>query len=175
MGWGEGKTYRGEGGRKLLSVGGLLVRFCPPRFFAPPPPLAFSGSGRIANGYFRNGSQCEERERETHTFQRIGKFFVFVRGVRILKVPVCKVPVCELLRLMCIFVSTLAGVSVGQISLSPALCFLSWTGSGKRVYTTTVAPLFSRSLARPRGHIRADFREGGEDSNFSVFRVRAVQ
>ena len=33
---GGGKTYRGEGGRKPFSVGGLLVRFCPPLFFAPP-------------------------------------------------------------------------------------------------------------------------------------------
>ena len=29
----EGKTYRGEGGRKLFSVGGLLVRFAPPPLF----------------------------------------------------------------------------------------------------------------------------------------------
>ena len=27
---GGGKTYRGEGGRKLFSMGGLLVRSCPP-------------------------------------------------------------------------------------------------------------------------------------------------
>ena len=34
---GGGKTYRGEGGQKLLSTGGLLVRFCPPPFCPPPP------------------------------------------------------------------------------------------------------------------------------------------
>ena len=38
MAWGE--TYRGEGGRKLFSVGGLLVRFSPPPPpVLPPPPL----------------------------------------------------------------------------------------------------------------------------------------
>ena len=41
---GGGKTYRDEGGRNLFSVGGQLVRFCPPppSFFAPPC-LAFFG------------------------------------------------------------------------------------------------------------------------------------
>ena len=35
-----GKTYQGEGGRKLLSVGGVLIRFCPAPFsFSPPPPV----------------------------------------------------------------------------------------------------------------------------------------
>ena len=41
MEWGGDKTYRGEEGRKLFSVGGLLVRFCPPPLFLHPP-LAFS-------------------------------------------------------------------------------------------------------------------------------------
>ena len=33
---GVGKTYRGEGDRKLFSEGGLLVRFAPPFFLLPP-------------------------------------------------------------------------------------------------------------------------------------------
>ena len=33
----------------MFSVGGLLVRFCPPLFLAPPPPpLAFSGRGSLS-------------------------------------------------------------------------------------------------------------------------------
>ena len=40
---GASKTYRG--GQKLFSVGGLLVRFCPPPPLFLPPPLAFSGCG----------------------------------------------------------------------------------------------------------------------------------
>ena len=42
MGGGEGKTYPGEGGRKLFSVRGLLVRFAPPPPPFSPPPLCRS-------------------------------------------------------------------------------------------------------------------------------------
>ena len=43
-GGGGGGTHLGEGGRKLFSMGGLLVRFPPPlAVLPPPPPLAFSG------------------------------------------------------------------------------------------------------------------------------------
>ena len=46
---------RGEVGRKLFSVRGLLVRFCPPPLFWPPPPLSVLWIGAPTLGSAEGG------------------------------------------------------------------------------------------------------------------------
>ena len=48
----EQKTYRGEGGQKRFSVGGLLARFCPPPPLFAPPHLGVLWNGVITKGVF---------------------------------------------------------------------------------------------------------------------------
>ena len=77
---GGDKTYRGEWVRKPFSMGGLLVRFCPPLF--PPPPLAFSEL--LAELFLRQGDWSTTVATEVKVTLIPPKYFVAFAFVLIL-------------------------------------------------------------------------------------------